>query len=70
VKNVYEVDKMSSVNSDIKRFAHSIGQNWYHIVLVPKGRFPVFQWKATKEIAEKAFDSVVETMVLIFLQKK
>ena len=47
---------MDSVNSDIKRFAHCVGQNWYHIVLVPKGRYPVFQWKETKEIADKAFD--------------
>jgi len=47
---------MSSVNSDIKRFPHSVGQNWYHIVLVPKSRFPVFQWKETKILAEKAFD--------------
>lgn len=49
---------MNSVNSEIKRFAHSVGQNWYHVVIVPKGRFPVFQWKETKEIAEKAFDKV------------
>jgi putative transposase len=51
---------MSSVNSEIKRFAHSVGQNWYHIVIVPKGRFPVFQWKETKEIAEKAFDEICQ----------
>jgi len=51
---------MSSVNSEIKRFAHSVGQNWYHIVIVPKGRFPVFQWKETKEVAEKAFDEVCQ----------
>jgi len=51
---------MDSVNSEIKKFAHSKGQNWYHIVLVPKGRFPVFQWKETKEIADKAFDWVCE----------
>jgi len=49
---------MNSVNSDIKRFAHNIGQNWYHIVLVPKGRYPVFQWKETKYIAEEAFEWV------------
>ncbi len=51
---------MDSVSSDIKRFAHSIGQNWYHIVLVPKGRFPVFQWEIIKNLAEKAFDWVCE----------
>ena len=50
------LDKMNSVNSEIKRFPHNVGQNWYHIVLVPKARYPVFQWKIVKEIAEKAFD--------------
>ena len=49
---------MDSVNSDIKKFFHSKGQNWYHIVLVPKGRFPVFQWKVIKDIADKAFEWV------------
>jgi putative transposase len=49
---------MNSVNSEIKRFAHSVGQNWYHIVIVPKGRFSVFQWKETKDVAEKAFDAI------------
>ena len=51
---------MSSVNSDLKRFSHNIGQNWYHVVFVPKGRYPVFQFKVLKEIAEKAFDWVCE----------
>jgi putative transposase len=47
---------MSSENSDIKRFPHNVGQNWYHIVLVPKGRYPIFQWEIIKKIAEKAFE--------------
>ncbi|MBW2974271.1 IS200/IS605 family transposase [Candidatus Woesearchaeota archaeon] len=51
---------MVSVNFGIKRFAHSIGQNWYHIVLVTKKRGKIFQWKETKEIAEKAFDWICE----------
>lgn len=49
---------MSSVNSEIKRFRHSLGQNWYHVVLVPKGRFPLFQWKTVHDLAELAIDSV------------
>jgi len=56
VKNAYEVDKMNSVSSDIKKFAHSLGQNWYHIVLVTKKRGKIFQWEETKTIAEKAFE--------------
>ena len=58
MKNAYEVDKMSSVNSEIKRFAHNIGQNWYHVVLVTKARYPVFKWKEVKEIADQAFEWV------------
>jgi len=51
---------MVSVNSEIKRFRHSLGQNWYHIVLVTKKRGKIFQWKETKEIAEKSFMWVCE----------
>jgi putative transposase len=47
---------MDRVSSEIKRFAHSIGQNWYHIVLVTKKRGKIFQWDVTKSIAEEAFD--------------
>ena len=51
---------MDRDSSEIKRFAHSIGQNWYHIVLVPKGRFPVFQWEETRLIADKAITWICE----------
>jgi len=60
VKNEYEVDKMNSVSSEIKRFAHNIGQNWYHVVLVTKKRGKIFQWKETKELADKAFDWICD----------
>lgn len=49
---------MDSVNSDIKRFSHSLGQNWYHVVIVPRARYPVFQWKVIKDIADEAFEWV------------
>jgi len=51
---------MNSVNSEIKKFSHSLGQNWYHIVLVTKMRGKIFQWKETKDIAEKSFEWVCE----------
>ncbi len=51
---------MNSVNSEIKRFAHSVGQNWYHVVLVTKKRGKIFQWKETKIIAEEAFEWVCD----------
>jgi putative transposase len=60
VKNAYEASKMNSVNTDIKRFSHNIGQNWYHIVLVTKKRGKIFQWEETKVLAEKAFEWVCE----------
>lgn len=60
VKNAYEAKQMNSVNSEIKRFSHSLGQNWYHVVLVTKKRGKIFQWNETKAIAEKAFDWVCE----------
>ena len=45
---------MNSESSEIKRFCHSKGQNWYHVTLVPKCRFPVFQWKQLKILGEEA----------------
>ena len=54
-KNERGLRQMNSVSSEIKRFCHSKGQNWYHVTLVPKGRFPVFQWKQLRDLAEEAF---------------
>ena len=51
---------MNSVSSEIKRFAHNLGQNWYHVVLVTKKRGNVFQWKETKDIADKAFEWICQ----------
>jgi putative transposase len=51
---------MASVSSEIKRFSHSLGQNWYHVVLVTKKRGKIFQWVETKEIAEKSFEWICE----------
>ena len=47
---------MDSVNSDLKKFSHCIGQNWYHIVLIPKARFPLFHWPNKKHSADLAFE--------------
>lgn len=51
---------MNSVSSEIKRFSHSIGQNWYHVVLVTKKRGKIFQWPETKIIAEKSFEWICQ----------
>ena len=42
----------------LKKLSHSIGQNWYHIVIIPKKRFPVFQWKKTREIATFSMEQI------------
>lgn len=49
---------MNSVNIDLNRLPHSIGQNWDHVILVPKSRYPVFKWKIIKEYAEEVFDEL------------
>ncbi len=33
---------MSSGSPEIKRFRHNVGQNWYHVVITTKYRYPVF----------------------------
>lgn len=43
-------------SSELKRFAHSVGQNWYHIVLTPRGRYPVFAQAHQRELAIKAIE--------------
>jgi putative transposase len=49
---------MVSVNSNIKAFGHSIGQNWYHVVLVPKGRYPVFAQEHQRNLAVESLNWV------------
>ena len=51
---------MNSGSSQLNRFRHKVGQNWYHIVLVPRKRYPVFRQKHQRELALAAFDWVCE----------
>tara|TARA_Y100000310_G_C20131657_1_gene556123 strand:- start:80 stop:517 length:438 start_codon:yes stop_codon:yes gene_type:complete len=52
---------MSSGNStELKRFAHSIGQNWYHVVLIPKGRYPVFAQGYQRSLANQSIDWICD----------
>jgi len=46
--------------SELKKFSHSVGQNWYHIVLIPKGRFPIFRQKHQHDLAVEAIDWICE----------
>lgn len=50
----YKENKEKSLD----KFSHSLGQNWYHIVLVPKKRYSIFQWPQIKATAEEAFEFV------------
>lgn len=49
---------MDRYNSGIKTFAHSVGQNWYHIILVPRCRYPLFRQPLQRNLALEAFDWV------------
>lgn len=48
-------------DNSLDKFSHSLGQNWYHIVLIPKKRYSVFQWPQIKLSAEEAFEFVCNT---------
>jgi len=47
-----------SKSDELNKFCHSVGQNWYHIVLVTKNRRRLFQWKETNAIANRAIELV------------
>ncbi len=47
---------MSSENSELKKFSHSIGQNWYHIVLIPKRRYPLFRQEFQRNLANEGIE--------------
>ena len=45
---------MNSVNSDgLKTFSHGKGQNWYHVIIVPRARCSVFKYETTKSLCEQ-----------------
>ena len=51
---------MNSVNYELKSFSHSKGQNWYHVILVPRARYPVFQYERTKILCEEGIKQTCE----------
>ena len=51
---------MNSVNSELKNLSHSKGQNWYHVILVPRARYPVFRYEITKKLCEEGIKQVCE----------
>ena len=52
---------MNSANSpELKRFGHSIGQNWYHVVLIPKRRYPVFAQDHQRRLGVEAIEWICD----------
>ena len=49
---------MSGVNSELKSLSHSKGQNWYHVILVPRARYAVFKYEATKKLCEEGIKQI------------
>ncbi len=56
VTHADEVIDMSSDNYVLKRFSHSVGQNWYHVILVPRARYPVFQFEDQRLLMIEAIE--------------
>lgn len=44
----------NSESSKLKSFAHKVGQNWYHVVLLPKFRNPVFKQEHQRVLMSEA----------------
>jgi len=61
---------MDSENYGLKKFSHSVGQNWYHIVLIPKGRYLVFAQVHQRALAIKAIDWVCSNHKLELFAKE
>jgi len=48
----------NSKTNELHKFCHSVGQNWYPVVLVTQRRRRIFQWKETNLIAHQAIDLI------------
>lgn len=38
---------------ELKSLSHAKGQNWYHVILVPRARCSVFKYEKTKNLCEE-----------------
>jgi putative transposase len=56
--------------NNLDKFCHSIGQNWYHIVLVTYKRRRIFQWKITNAIANEAIEFVCKKHNIFIFTKE
>ena len=44
---------MNSENNELKSLSHSKGQNWYHVIIIPRARYPVFRYETAKQFCEE-----------------
>ena len=52
---------MNSVNStSLKNFSHSVGQNWYHVVLIPRSRYALFAQEHQRALMIQAIAWICE----------
>ena len=51
---------MNSDSANLKSFSHKVGQNWYHVVLVPMRRNPVFRQDNQRQLMNAAIDWICE----------
>lgn len=49
---------MNSVNFELKSLSHSKGQNCYHVILVPRARYPVFKYEDQRNLCEEGLKIV------------
>ena len=52
----HEVQQMNSKSSELKSLSHSKGQNWYHVILVPRTRYPVFKYELTRKLCQEGIE--------------
>ena len=69
--NMYEVIDLSrNKSNELIKFSHSLGQNWYHVVLIPRARYPVFKFPDQRQLAEEAIDWICKNHNLELFSKE
>jgi len=61
---------MNSGSFNLKTFSHNLGQNWYHVVLIPKYRYPVFKNSYQNYLCNEAIDLVCKKHLIDLYAKE
>ena len=68
---MYEVINLNTEKSnELKKFSHCIGQNWYHVVLIPKARYPVFKYANQRDLIDECIDKVCKNHQIEIFSKQ